>query len=180
MLQASNILLMGCNVVEGEGTGLVIATGKIQYLYNDIPIAATTLFYIPGPVTTGSICIFTSNRTRVCLITLQPNLCECMYLHAGTSNQLSKIAAAAGGEPSATSLQVEIVRFVTIIAALAITTGLITVIWWAAWLDVKHPGFMTSGSMMYAKNLYYITVLTLHAGPAGTIVTLITVAAKTS
>jgi magnesium-transporting ATPase (P-type) len=32
MLQASNILLMGCNVVEGEGTGLVIATGKIMPL----------------------------------------------------------------------------------------------------------------------------------------------------
>jgi hypothetical protein len=79
-----------------------------------------------------------------------------MYLHAGTSNQLSKIAAAAGGEPSATSLQVEIVRFVTIIAALAITTGLITVIWWATWLDVQHPGFMTSGSMMYVKNLYLL------------------------
>ena len=26
-LEASNIVFMGCNVVEGEGTGIVIATG---------------------------------------------------------------------------------------------------------------------------------------------------------
>jgi sodium/potassium-transporting ATPase subunit alpha len=89
-------------------------------------------------------------------------LCNLMYtlfcstyvcLLAGTSNQLSKIAAAASGEPAPTSLQVEIVRFVKIIAALAITTGVITVTWWAAWLNVEHPGFMTSGSMMYVNEL---------------------------
>jgi hypothetical protein len=71
-----------------------------------------------------------------------------LCLFARTSNQLSKIAAAASGEPAPTSLQIEIVRFVKIIAALAITIGLITKIWWAAWLNVKHPGFMTSGSTM--------------------------------
>ena len=30
--QSNNILLMGCNVVEGEGTGLIIATGKQNQL----------------------------------------------------------------------------------------------------------------------------------------------------
>jgi hypothetical protein len=53
MLQASNILLMGCNVVEGEGTGLVIASGNVQCIptlfciivaYN-IPYAAASMFY---------------------------------------------------------------------------------------------------------------------------------------
>ena len=32
LVQASNILLMGCNCVEGEGLGLIIATGRQNQL----------------------------------------------------------------------------------------------------------------------------------------------------
>ena len=45
-------------------------------------------------------------------------------------------------------LQVEVVRFVTLIAGLAITTGIIVVTWWAAWLNREHKGFMTTGNMI--------------------------------
>lgn len=44
--------------------------------------------------------------------------------------------------------QVEIVRFVIIIAALAITTGAIVIIWWAAFLNTQHKGYMTTGIMI--------------------------------
>jgi magnesium-transporting ATPase (P-type) len=32
MLESNNMLLMGCNIVEGEGTGMVIASGQSNQL----------------------------------------------------------------------------------------------------------------------------------------------------
>ncbi|KAG5178108.1 E1-E2 ATPase-domain-containing protein [Tribonema minus] len=92
LLQASNTLLMGTNVVEGEGVGIVIASGA--------------------------------------------------------DNQLSKIAVLASTESGATTLQIEIERFVRIIAGLAVVTGAGVVVWWSAYLNVRHPGFMSLVTML--------------------------------
>ena len=37
-------------------------------------------------------------------------------------------------------------RFVFIIASLALTTGTIVIIWWAAFLNTEHKGYMTTGT----------------------------------
>lgn len=37
-------------------------------------------------------------------------------------------------------------RFVFIIASLALTTGIIVIIWWGAFLNTKHKGYMTTGT----------------------------------
>ncbi|OCF61244.1 hypothetical protein L486_00890 [Kwoniella mangroviensis CBS 10435] len=47
------------------------------------------------------------------------------------------------GAPSLTTLQREILRFVIIIAACAITIALLVIILWAAWLKKQHEGFIT-------------------------------------
>ncbi|OCF77262.1 hypothetical protein I204_01248 [Kwoniella mangroviensis CBS 8886] len=47
------------------------------------------------------------------------------------------------GTPSLTTLQREILRFVIIIAACAITIALLVIILWAAWLKKQHEGFIT-------------------------------------
>jgi sodium/potassium-transporting ATPase subunit alpha len=42
-----------------------------------------------------------------------------------------------------TLLQIEILRFVLIIAGLSISVGIICLITWAAWLRVSYPGYLT-------------------------------------
>lgn len=49
-----------------------------------------------------------------------------------------------------TTLQVEILRFVIIIAVLSISVGAICLITWAAWLRVDYPGFLTLSSALIA------------------------------
>ena len=49
-----------------------------------------------------------------------------------------------------TTLQVEILRFVLIIATLSISVGAICIITWAAWLRVDYPGFLTLSNALIA------------------------------
>lgn len=90
-LQASNIALMGCDVVEGECVGVVITTGK--------------------------------------------------------SNQLSKIATLVNHTANVqTGLQRDLNRFVMIIASLALVVGATCIIYWALYLRIQHPTFLSLGS----------------------------------
>ncbi|GAA6030385.1 hypothetical protein JCM8097_009082 [Rhodosporidiobolus ruineniae] len=62
----------------------------------------------------------------------------------GDSTVFGRIAKAASGQrPVKTTLQVEINRFVLIIASLAAAVVILIVILWAAWLRRDHPGFIT-------------------------------------
>lgn len=92
MLEATNILFMGTNIVEGDGKGIVIATGA--------------------------------------------------------DNQLSRIAANAGGDDVVSSLQRDIERLVKIIGSFAIITASVVVLFWAFNLRVYHNGFMSVSSMI--------------------------------
>lgn len=49
-----------------------------------------------------------------------------------------------------TTLQVEILRFVLIIATLSISVGIICLITWAAWLRVDYPDFLTVSNALIA------------------------------
>jgi sodium/potassium-transporting ATPase subunit alpha len=92
-LQSTNMAFMGCNIVEGEGLGIVVSTGA--------------------------------------------------------QNQLSKISLHVSSVATkTTSLQVDINRFVRIIAFFAVVTAAVCIIVWAAYLDVEHSGFMTPSSML--------------------------------
>lgn len=67
----------------------------------------------------------------------------------GNENQLAKLMASVGGsKDTTTKLQKEINKFVYVIAGLAFTTGIITVIVWGAYLRVQHGGFMSLSSMI--------------------------------
>lgn len=52
------------------------------------------------------------------------------------------------GAPSMTTLQREILRFVLIIVTLALSIALLVIILWAAWLNKKHKGFITTSVLV--------------------------------
>ena len=52
------------------------------------------------------------------------------------------------GAPALTPLQKEILRFVFIIVVLAISTAVLIIILWAAWLRPDHPGFITNSALV--------------------------------
>ena len=62
--------------------------------------------------------------------------------------QIGKIAGQVATGQKQTSLQVEINRFVLIIAALAVGVGVIVVCVWAGFLNVNHPSFMNTATMV--------------------------------
>jgi len=82
-------------------------------------------------------------------IALQGTLCTsgsgigvCVGLGDGTV--FGRIAKQATSErPARTTLEVEILRFVIIIASLAVGVAILIVILWASWLRRYHPGFIT-------------------------------------
>lgn len=82
-------------------------------------------------------------------IALQGTLCTsgsgigvCVGLGDGTV--FGRIAKQASSErPARTTLEVEILRFVLIIAGMALCVAVLIVILWAAWLRTSHPGFIT-------------------------------------
>ncbi|KAF7984332.1 hypothetical protein HWV62_15333 [Athelia sp. TMB] len=81
-------------------------------------------------------------------IALQGTLCTsgsglgvCVGLGDGTV--FGRIAKQASSErPARTTLEVEILHFVLIIAGMALCVAVLIVILWAAWLRVAHPGFI--------------------------------------
>ncbi len=93
MLESHNMAFMGCTVVEGQGTGIVLFTGS--------------------------------------------------------DTQLAKIVDRVGENAQRqTSLQREINRFVVFIGIIASVCASVCIAVWGLYLDVKHPGFMTAGSMV--------------------------------
>lgn len=60
--------------------------------------------------------------------------------------KIAKLSTATDSEP--TILQKEITRFVTIIAGLSISTGIVLMILWVAWLRVYYSGFLTLSGML--------------------------------
>ena len=92
-IESPNIAFMGTTVVEGEGTGVVVATG--------------------------------------------PN------------TQLAKISAQVSGvKLKATTLQIDLNKFVLIIACFAFFWAAMCVIVWAGYLRVQHPSFMSSFALI--------------------------------
>ena len=62
--------------------------------------------------------------------------------------QFGKIAAQTAVPMKLTSLQIEVNRFVYIIATLAFITGAVVVCVWAGWLNADHYGFMNTATMI--------------------------------
>ncbi|PKY27748.1 calcium ATPase [Rhizophagus irregularis] len=60
--------------------------------------------------------------------------------------RIAKLSSATDSET--TILQREITRFVLVIAALSISTGVILMILWATWLRVTYPGFLNLSGML--------------------------------
>ncbi|KAJ7211563.1 hypothetical protein GGX14DRAFT_534540 [Mycena pura] len=87
-------------------------------------------------------------------IALQGTLCTSgsgigVAVALGDNTVFGRIAKQAGRErPVRTSLEVEITRFVLIIATLAITVALIIVIVWGAWLHRDFPGFISVPNLL--------------------------------
>ncbi|KAF9078799.1 hypothetical protein BDP27DRAFT_1412741 [Rhodocollybia butyracea] len=87
-------------------------------------------------------------------IALQGTLCTsgsgvgiCVGL--GDSTVFGRIAKQATTERSKpTTIQVEILRFVMLIASMAFTVASIIVILWAAWLRQDHPGFISVSTLL--------------------------------
>ncbi|KAG0166809.1 hypothetical protein DFQ30_006764 [Apophysomyces sp. BC1015] len=62
----------------------------------------------------------------------------------GDSTLMGRIAKLSLSDPSArTTLQIEILRFVIIIACLSISVGAVCLITWAAWLRVDYPNYLS-------------------------------------
>ncbi|KAI8575989.1 hypothetical protein K450DRAFT_258839 [Umbelopsis ramanniana AG] len=67
-----------------------------------------------------------------------------VVIATGDNTMMGKIARlSATNSNQRTLLQVEILRFVLIIAGLSISVGIICLITWAAWLRVDYPGYLT-------------------------------------
>lgn len=92
-METKNLMFFGCNVVEGTGTGMVIATGD-RTVFGDI----------------------------------------------------ARMAGAPGTEQS--TLHREISRFVLVIVALSLSTGLIAFLGWLLWLRRSHPAAQTLSGMI--------------------------------
>lgn len=72
--QSNNILLMGCNVVEGEGTGLIIATGK----QNQLSKIASSAGVDAAP-TSLQVSVGNNSAARPCL-------CSCVLRRTSSSS----------------------------------------------------------------------------------------------
>jgi len=130
---------MGCNIVEGEGTGLIIATGKQNQLSKiassaGVDAAPTSL---QVPLRVG---ISLARLLALQYISYWQSFCS-LYAHTHTAALLRNGTF----HCVLVVVQVEITRFVAIIATLAITTGAVVIIWWATFLNVQHKGYMTTG-----------------------------------
>ncbi|KAI7904029.1 uncharacterized protein BX663DRAFT_485506 [Cokeromyces recurvatus] len=69
----------------------------------------------------------------------------------GDNTLMGRIARLSLADPNTrTTLQVEILRFVIIIATLSITVGSICLITWAAWLRRDYPNFLTVSNALIA------------------------------
>ena len=69
------------------------------------------------------------------MLTTRSNARSLLSANARSTDKLSLISGS----------QVEIIRFVFIIASLALTTGTVVTIWWGAFLNTKHKGYMITG-----------------------------------
>ncbi|KAL8280473.1 hypothetical protein RQP46_007121 [Phenoliferia psychrophenolica] len=87
-------------------------------------------------------------------IALQGTLCTSgsgtgVCVELGDSTVFGRIAQAATRErPQKTTLEVEILRFVIIIASLAFAVAVLIVVLWAAWLRRDHPGFISVPALL--------------------------------
>jgi sodium/potassium-transporting ATPase subunit alpha len=69
----------------------------------------------------------------------------------GDNTLMGKIACLSLSDPNVrTTLQVEILRFVIIIAILSISVGAICIITWAAWLRREYPDFLSLSNALIA------------------------------
>ncbi|WVQ67031.1 uncharacterized protein L199_005224 [Kwoniella botswanensis] len=97
----------------------------------------------------GTVDMTDDNLLETKNIGLQGTLCVSgsaigVVIQTGNLTVFGRIAKlSTSGAPSLTTLQREILRFVIIIAACAITIALLVIILWAAWLNKQHKGFIT-------------------------------------
>jgi sodium/potassium-transporting ATPase subunit alpha len=69
----------------------------------------------------------------------------------GDKTLMGKIARLSLADPNTrTTLQVEILRFVIIIAVLSVSVGVICLVTWAGWLRVDYPDFLTVSNALIA------------------------------
>ncbi|WVW86130.1 hypothetical protein I302_108171 [Kwoniella bestiolae CBS 10118] len=97
----------------------------------------------------GTVDMTDENLLETRNIGLQGTLCVSgsgvgVVIQTGNLTVFGRIAKLSStGAPSLTTLQKEILRFVLIIAACAITIALLVIILWASWLNKRHKGFIT-------------------------------------
>ncbi|CEJ02702.1 hypothetical protein RMCBS344292_16699 [Rhizopus microsporus] len=74
-----------------------------------------------------------------------------VVVSTGDNTLMGRIACLSSNNKSTrTTLQIEIFRFVMIIASLAITVGLVCLITWLAWLRRDYPDFLTPSAALVA------------------------------
>ncbi|WRT70258.1 uncharacterized protein IL334_007253 [Kwoniella shivajii] len=102
----------------------------------------------------ASIDVTDDNFLETKNIGLQGTLCVSgsgmgVVIQTGDLTVFGRVAKlSATGAPSLTTLQKEILRFVLVIVALALTIALIVVILWGAWLNKKHKGFINTPTLI--------------------------------
>jgi sodium/potassium-transporting ATPase subunit alpha len=72
-----------------------------------------------------------------------------LVIQTGDTTVFGRIAKlSTTGAPASTTLQREISGFVVIIVGMAIAIAVVIVIFWAAWLNPKHKGFLTPSNLV--------------------------------
>lgn len=72
-----------------------------------------------------------------------------LVITTGANNQLSKIASSVSNvKTKLTSLQIELNKFVMLVASMAIITAIVVVLVWALFIRVKYPKFMPVSTMV--------------------------------
>lgn len=129
----------------------------------------------------GTLCVSGSGHGEQ-LVLQESSLTDSsgVVIQTGDNTVFGRIAKlSSAGRAGLTTLQKEILRFVLIIVAVAITLSIIIIICWAAWLNKDHKGFITPSILVV--DIVAVCVAFIPEGlPASITISLAVVANKLS
>lgn len=100
-----------------------------------------------------------------------------VVIQTGDNTVFGRIAKlAAGGNGGLTTLQKEILRFVVIIATIALSIAILVVVLWAAWLRRSYPGYLSTTQLLI--NAISVLVAVIPEGLPVSVTLSLTVIAK--
>lgn len=100
-----------------------------------------------------------------------------VVIQTGDNTVFGRIAKlSAGGGGGLTTLQKEILRFVVIIAAIALSIAILVVVLWAAWLRKSYPGYLSTTQLLI--NAISVLVAVIPEGLPVSVTLSLTVIAK--